>query len=582
IGVSSIDRLQPEETPSRVRLTWRGAAFDARPGDTVEIRAGLSPPPPPIAPGAFDFARHLYFQKIGAVGYAVSPPRVIDGAPPTWRMRLARSIEAMRLGLFRRIVAAAPGDGGAILAAVITGKRDAISDEAEAALRDAGLAHLLAISGLHMGLATGLIFFFARAALAASQRLALTFNIKKWAAVSALASGFFYLLLSGGGWSARRAFIMTAILFIAILADRRALSLRNVAIAATLILLATPEAVLQPGFQMSFAAATALIAFYEWMSSRAAQQDDFSPIARARRYVVGLAATDTIAALATAPFALYHFNRVALYSLPANVAAMPIMGFLIMPAAILALALTPFGLDAWAWRLAASGLDIILVVAGWAASQPGAVSLTPQWPAAALAVLSVGGLWLCLQQAQWRFAGLAAIPISAILISGAPKPDIFLARKGDNVGVIVADDKGAPTVAIFDRRRSRFDAERWREFAGLDPYAKARLRLSDVGACDDFGCVATLRAGLVLAVSSEPDDLAGDCARADLVIALYPAPRAAIQRCRARLIDRRDAWNDGAHAIDIAKNGDVVVTTVAQQRGDRPWTGAARPAARSQ
>jgi len=159
IGVSRIDGVPSEKTPIKVRVSWRGKEFAARPGDRIRLRASLSPPPRPAAPGGFDFARQLYFQRIGAVGFAVSAPTVVADARRPLIDQARAAIETARVTLSRRITDAAEGDSGAIVAAVVTGKRGAISDEAEAAFRDAGLAHLLAISGLHMGLATGLIFF---------------------------------------------------------------------------------------------------------------------------------------------------------------------------------------------------------------------------------------------------------------------------------------------------------------------------------------------------------------------------------------------------------------------------------------
>ncbi len=235
----------------------------------------MSPPPQPVTPGGYDFARHLYFLQIGAVGFAYSPPAPLADQRPTLASRAAASIEQARLTLTRRILAAAPGDRGAIVAAVVTGKREAISDEAEAVFRDSGLTHLLSISGLHIGLATGIIFFSLRAGLSLIEPIALRYPIKKWAAVAAILSGAAYLALSGNAWPAQRSFLMTAVVYIAIIADRRAFSLRNVAIAAFIILVLAPEAVANPGFQMSFAAVTALIAGYEWASARADPQRSF-------------------------------------------------------------------------------------------------------------------------------------------------------------------------------------------------------------------------------------------------------------------------------------------------------------------
>ncbi len=571
IALDAIEGVAPEALPARARVTWRGAEFEASPGDRITLRAGLSPPPPPAAPGGFDFARRLYFQKIGAVGFAVSPP-VVDAADPGTETRyIADAIEKARTALKRRIIDVTGNEGGAIVAAVVTGKRDGVSEESEAALRDAGLAHLLAISGLHMGLATGLIFFTVRLGLAAIEPLALRFPIKKWAAAAALLSGLFYLILSGSSWSARRAFIMAAIFFAAILVDRRALSLRNVAIAATIILLTTPEALFHPGFQMSFAAVTALIAGYEWWTARVSERRSHTLGARVRRYAAGLAATDTLAAVATAPFALYHFNRVAIYSLPANMAAMPLMGFWIMPAAIVALLLSPFGLDAWAWRLSAGGMEAILTIAREVSSLRGAVSLTPQWPLVMLLAMTIGGLWLCLLRSPLRLLGLAALPLALLIAQFVHAPQIFVAASGRNAGVVPPGAEA--TLYVYSKRRDKFSAGVWAEVSGFDPGATALNAMAEAGRCDPDGCVMELPESRVAAFVEAPAALAEDCARADLVVAFFPASAADWKACKAKLIDRRSVWRRGAHAIRFDKNGAPQVTTVGDFRGRRPWTG---------
>lgn len=572
IALESVENLTAEETPARVRITWRGAEFNAAPGDKVSLRAGLRPPPQPAFPGGFDFARQLYFQKIGAVGFAVSPPLVDNEAPKTRTQRLAAHVEALRFNIFRRIIDAAPGEGGAIVAAVVTGKREAISYRAETVLRDTGLAHLLAISGLHMGLATGLIFFSLRFALALIEPIALRYPIKKWAAAAALASGLFYLILSGGGWSARRAFIMTAIMFIAILIDRRALSLRNVAVAAIIILLMTPEALFHPGFQMSFAAVTALIAAYEWASAWSDPHRSFTAAAKVKRYGVGLAMTDSIAALATAPFALYHFNRVALYSLPANLAAMPLMGFWVMPAAVAALCLSPFGMDAWAWRVAAMGMETVLAIATEVASWRGAVSVTPQWPISALLVLTFGGLWLCLSQAPWRLGGLFAVPIAWLLVTLAAPPSLFVAASGENAGFVIAGREN-DGVAVYATRRNKFATTMWMEAAGLDPMRATPVSMKEVLNCDASGCAGALPQGVTASFIDDRQALEEDCARADLVVAFFPVSASEWRRCKALLIDRRSIWRRGAHSLWVDEKGGIRIKTASDIRGRRPWTG---------
>ena len=575
IDVHSIENIAPEKTPDRARISWRGDEFAASAGDDIVLRAGLGPPPPPAIPGGFDFARQLYFQGIGAVGFAVTPPQVKTKGQTLASQNIAVSIETFREKLFQRIVTSAPGEGGAILAAIVTGKRGAIPDGATAALRDTGLAHLLAISGLHMGLATGLVFFAVRFGLATIESIAARYPIKKWAAAAALMSGFFYLVLSGGGWSARRAFIMTAIIFMAIIVDRRALSLRNVAIAATIILLMTPEALFHPGFQMSFAAVTALIAGYEYASGRADPFRSFSWIAKLKRYAIGLAATDTIAAVATAPYGLFHFNRVALYSLPANVFAMPVMGFWIMPWAVVGILLLPTGLDVFAWRMAAAGMDVILVVAREVVSWPGAVSVTAQWPLSSLLVLTAGGLWLCVSKAPWRLAGLAALPISIGLVATTEQPALFVANSGLNAAIVVGAAQGGADMVVYNGRRDRFSVDVWKEAIGLDAQRHASSSMDDIFHCDDVGCVARDVENLIDAVTFVRDRAAldEDCARADLVVALFPVNGADYRACAATLIDRRSVWRRGAHAVWFEKNGNIRIRTVSDARGQRPWTG---------
>ncbi|MEK7265903.1 MAG: ComEC/Rec2 family competence protein [Pseudomonadota bacterium] len=570
IETTKIDDLPTDETPKKIRVSWRGKEFNALPGDLIRMRASLSPPPRPAAPGGFDFARQLYFQRIGAVGFAVSPPVAVPETHRPFVQQARAGIETMRVNLSRRIIASAPGDSGAIVAAVVTGKRGAISEEAQAAFRDAGLAHLLAISGLHMGLATGLIFFIVRALLALNETIALTMPIKKWAAGAALFSGVAYLMISGAAWSAQRALIMSSIFFIAIIADRRALSLRNVAIAAAVILILTPEAVLHPGFQMSFAAVTALIAAYEWSSRRLDPTRSFSAVARLRRYVLGIAATDTISAAATAPYSLYHFSRTANFGLAANIISIPLMGFWVMPAAIFALVLMPLGVDAPLWKLAAAGVDIMLSAARWTMDLPGSVSVFAHWPPAALGVLTLGGLWLCLMSAPWRLGGLAVLPVAAALIFANPHPAVFVSDDGDNAGVLFKTPEGESSFAVYDKRKGKFDTEVWMEQAGIDVRRVTPLRLADYAACDLRGCAAAID-GAWIAISGERSGFEDDCARADAVIALYPVAKPEREGCNALLIDRRDAWNSGAHALYVTR-GRVRIVSATEQRGVRPWS----------
>jgi len=571
IAVDRIRDVEPEKTPARIRLAWRGKSFDALPGERITLTASLSPPPQPATPHGYDFARHLYFMRIGAVGFAFSAPEVIAEARPPLGARFSGAIERGRLALTRRIIAAAPGDAGAIVAAVVTGKREAISDEAEDVFRDAGITHLLSISGLHIGLATGIIFFTVRACLALIEPIALHYPIKKWAAAAAIISGAAYLAMSGLAWPAQRSFLMTAIVYGAILFDRRALSLRNVAIAAFVILLIAPEAVANPGFQMSFAAVTALIAFYEWETARADPMRGFTAAAKARRYAKGIVATDIISSLATAPFSLFHFNRTANFGLLANSISIPLMGFWVMPLAIVALAVMPVGLDAPLWRLAAAGVEFMLWLGRSVSALPAAVTVFPKWPDAVLLVFSAGGLWICLTTGSWRLGGLVAMPVASLMIAMSRAPDVYVSASGENAAAVVEVDE-ARVLAVFDPRKDRFAARVFLEHAGLDERKEKPLAMRRAGLCDAEGCVAAVR-GASVAFTDRRETLDDDCARAALVVALFPVSRRERSGCAAALIDRGAVWRNGAHAATIAKSGEVRIENVKDRRGERAWTG---------
>ena len=343
-----------------MRFTSRFDTFPVT-GSAVEVRLRLRRVPEPVMPGGFDFSRKAYFAGLGAVGFSLSPAQQLNEAPkPPFDIRLRAKIDGLRHEIERRILEATPGERGAIVIALITGERGRIPEETVQALRNSGLAHMLAISGLHMALMAGSLFWLLRAGAAAFPALALQYPIKKWAAVLALLGGGFYLAISGGSIATQRAFLMMGIVFTAILLDRPALTLRNVAIAACVILALFPESLLEVSFQMSFAAVTALVAVYERTSKRdKPSAGNHSFWGRAARkavwYVGGIALTTLVAGIAVAPFAAFHFHKLAQYSLIANLAAMPPFGLVVMPAALVALLTMPFGLEALPLQVMAWG-----------------------------------------------------------------------------------------------------------------------------------------------------------------------------------------------------------------------------------
>ena len=300
-----IDRLDGAPLPARVRVKLRRDEPSLLPGEWIKLRATLLPPPAPAMPGAYDFQRRAYFDRLGAVGYALGAPEKVtppaDASVSLWR----HWVEAMRAAVTERIRAALPGPTGAIAAALVTGQTHAIPPADAGAFRDAGLAHILVIAGLHMGMVAAVVFFAVRAGLALIPRIALRYPTKKWAAAAALAVTFLYLLLSGATVSSRRAFVMTGLVLLAVLVDRLSLSARAIAYAALVILLLTPEAAAGPSFQMSFAAVAGLIAFYEAMRGRIGQwHAGAGPVRRFALYLLGIAFTTVISTLATMPFTI--------------------------------------------------------------------------------------------------------------------------------------------------------------------------------------------------------------------------------------------------------------------------------------
>jgi len=242
-----------------------------------------------------------------------------------------------------------------------------------------------------------------------------------------------------------------------------------------------------------------------------------------------------------------------------------------MPAAVIALLLSPFGLDGWAWALSAAGVETVLAIASEVSSWPGAVSLTPQWPLAAMLSLSLGGLWLCLMRSPLRVAGLVSIPIAAIFAGNAKPPDIFVAASGLNAGVFQPGE--AQSLAVYTKRRDRFAVSVWQEAVGSDPLEVEPTSMRDIGACDPSGCVIETANATKAAFIMDPAALREDCARADLVVAFFPVSGADWRSCEATLIDRRSVWRRGAHAVWFNEDGDVRVTTVVESRGNRPWAG---------
>ncbi|MEO0617710.1 MAG: ComEC/Rec2 family competence protein [Pseudomonadota bacterium] len=573
----AVQGLADAARPERVRFVWAGR-HDLRVGDGVSVRLSLQPPPIPVRPGGYDFARRAWFQQIGAVGFAVAPP-VRTTRLPVRPALLDETgwIGGLRADIAARIEQHVPGETGAVINALIVGKRGKVPEATLEHLRRSGLSHMLAISGLHMAMIAGALFWLLRGALAAVPAFALNLRIKKTAALCALLGGIAYLAISGASVATQRAAIMIGLMLVAILLDRPAISLRNVALAALIILLIAPENLLEIGFQMSFAAVVGLVAFYEWWTARRevrADQDVRAPpllpawlqmpMRAGQGLIVGTLVSTFVAGLAVAPFGAFHFHRVAQLSLIANLLAMPVFTVVVMPMALVTLLTLPFGLEGYALGIMAWGIEQVVAVAAMVSAHPSSVRATSLMAPAAFVAMVFGGLWLCLWRRAWRFAGLIPIALGFAAAGLQTAPDVLVGRNGTLVAVRNADG----SLDVSPGRGGTFEIERWLEADGsLEiPEAKHRGRSFT---CDETGCAVRVR-GRLLAMPRTPANVAEDCRRADIIVMAFdqalPCPSAQI------VIDRAAIATRGVHTLFISTDGMIAQETVAAARGVRPWS----------
>jgi competence protein ComEC len=568
----SFEGYRIEQKPDRVRVSVKKGTAPLV-GSYVTLRARLSPPLEPLRPGGYDFARDLYFQGIGATGFALGAIKITEApAPPGLWLRYATRVQGIRDAIDDRIRAVVPGDRGSIASALITGKRDAISAPVNDAMYVSSLAHVLSISGYHIAVVAGVVFFVLRALLAFVPGLASSRPIKKWSALGALIAAFAYLLLSGSEVATQRAFIMTAIVLVGVMADRPALTLRTLAIAAFAVLLLAPQSLVHPSFQMSFAATLALIAAYErglpWMVAGV----DTSLGARVAlwggREIVALILASLVAGLATTPYAAYHFHRLAPYGVLANLLAMPIVSIWVMPAGLLALLAIPFGFDGALWRLMGDGIDWMIAVALFVAHLPGAVGRMSAFGVGPL-LLGTGGLVvLGLLKTPLRWAGAAVVVVASLWAFNSPLPDVLIAADGQAVAVRGSDGR----LTVHRAGRDTFAVKEWLAADG-DARLPNDKALGQGFRCDDSACMAKLADGGLVSQVLTPDAFEEDCQRAAVVVSARDAP----PDCEAVTVGRA-AWR--AHgAAALRHDGDSWTVTFARPAGqDRPWAHVSGPA----
>ncbi|MBB6424713.1 ComEC/Rec2 family competence protein [Sphingopyxis sp. JAI128] len=556
--------LRRADLPPRIRLTLRSEqAGDLGDGETIGVRARLMPPPTASLPGGYDFAQRAWFDRIGAVGTVLgevsrAPGRA--GAAPPLRARLSAHIHEQ-----------VDGSAGGIAAALVTGDRGAISDADAEAMRRSGLAHLLSISGLHVTAVVGFAMLLTLRLFALSRRLALAGYVLPLAAAAGALAGGGYTLLAGAEVPTLRSFIAALLVLVAFLMGREALTLRLVAAGALIVLIWRPESLTGPSFQLSFAAVTAIIALHESGPMRAFLARREEPrLFRLGRGVVGLLITGLVVEVALAPIALFHFHKAGLYGALANVVAIPLTTFVIMPAEALALGFDSVGLGAPFWWVAEQALRALIVLAHGVADAPGAVATMPSFPPWGFALAISGGLWILLWQTRWRAAGTVPLAIGMAALLSAPRPDLLVTGDGRHIAAALPDGG----YALLRGRAGDYVRGMVAEAAGVDAPLLALAELDHVECNRDF-CRWTQGEGgtrrVILASHGrdriEGAEMAAACAAADVVISDRWLPRECVGRWMT--IDRDSLAETGGLAIYLGEAPDAVS---AKRAGDEhPW-----------
>lgn len=528
--------------PCRVRVLAKPDG--AGPGDAVRLRAVLQPPRRAAVPGAYDFAFNAFHARIIGTGYAVTVARLDDSDPP---VSFERRIAALRGRLSHRVRDTLPGRNGALAAALLSGDRSGLDARTQHVLRASGLGHILAISGLHMALFAGSVFLALRSVLALMPRLV---DPAVPAALGAILAAIGYFLISGGSIPTQRALIMALIALGAVILRRRALSMHTLAIALIAVIAVQPHSVVTAGFQMSFAAAAALVAVFGALRRRKETHAHTAPHPLLAG-VGGLSVTSLVAGGATGVVSAFHFHRIASLGLLANLLAMPVFTFVVMPAGLMAFLLMPVGLDGLALAVMGWGLDLVMAIAGFVADLPGAIRPVGAAPGWVFFLYAAGfSLLVCARPNRVRAAAGAVCAIALLVWAILPAPDLLVTERGIVLARFDLPDDAkedgamrAPWSSSYSRR-DRFAQTVFLERQGGEPDLQRARSLR----CDDLGCSG--RVGrLDLVILTDAEAWQSDCARADLVIVLDELPVWVARDCAAEMITARDLREQGAVQI---------------------------------
>ena len=568
--------IRPVDTPDlpavvRVNIADADVLAGLGEGARIRFRVRLMPPAPPSVPGGYDFAARAYFQGIGATGKALKPVEVLTpstAAPP------------LRARLFGHILERVDGPAEGIAVALATGDQGAIPEADAEAMRRSGLAHLLSISGLHVTALIGAVIFLLMRVMALSQRAALGWPLMLIAAAGGALAGIGYTLLTGAEVATVRSCVAALLVLGGLAMGRDAVTLRLVATGALIVQLLWPEALAGPSFQMSFAAVTALVALAEHPRFRAfAAARDEGRLRKLGRNLAVMLATGIAVELTLMPIALFHFHKAGLLGAFANLIAIPLTTFVVMPLEALALLLDVAGLGAPAWWLTEQSLNLLLLLAHGVAASPMASLLAPTMGMGLFGIAMIGLLWCLLWRTRWRWLGLPPVLIAVAVTFAATPPDILVT--GDGRHVAVRTGKG---MAILRDRAGDYVRDVLSESAGYDGELAAIADLPEARCSVDL-CAVRLKHGKgrtwrLLFTRSDVliarQDFARDCAAADIVVSDRGLPR----WCRPRWmkIDRRLLARTGGLSIGLEKGE---VHTVHRPGDAHPWISRPRPRPRA-
>lgn len=560
--------LARADLPARIRVNVTDGDLPAvlAKGATIRFRARLMPPAPPAVPGAYDFAQRAYFQGIGATGRALPPIKIVnpgEGYGPTLRQRLSAHIRAQM-----------SGGEAAIAAALATGDQGAISDADAEAMRRSGLAHLLSISGLHVTALIGAVIFILFRLMALSSRLALHWPLMLIAAAGGAAAGIGYTLLTGAEVPTIRSIVAALLVLGALALGREAITLRLVAAGALFVLLFWPESLLGPSFQMSFAAVTAIVAVAEtrWFRAMTSARDE-GWAKKIGRTFLGLFLTGLAVEVVLAPIALYHFHKAGMLGSLANLVAIPLTTFIVMPFEALALFLDLFGLGAPSWWIVEQALRLLLLLAHAVAASPVAVAAIPSFSAFPMILMVAGGLWSLLWRGRQRRLGLVPVTAGGLLVLMTPVPDVLVT--GDGRHVAIHTDGG---MAVLRDRAGDYVRDTLSESAGYEGELAAFADLPGARCSADL-CVVSLQRGgrswRLLATRSfnlvDARRLARDCEAADIVVSDRRLPRSCTPRWLK--LDRAMLRRTGGVAVYLEQG---TVRTVRTAGDAHPWVASSR------